>query len=91
MLLAILNCCTEEELEETTDEEEETTMMTGNMTEEEMVQHRDAIKNKVLAVGRMARVFDLLRYDSICPRDITESSWCASAALIGKRPKMCPS
>ena len=64
MLLAILNCCTEEELEETTDEEEEAAMLEDHLTEEEMAQRHDAIKNKVLAVGRMARVFDLLRYGS---------------------------
>ncbi|KAF8498274.1 Metallo-dependent phosphatase-like protein [Gautieria morchelliformis] len=63
MLLAILNCCTREELEESTDEEsEEGVGMEGN--DDERMQQREAIKNKVLAVGRMARVFDLLREEA---------------------------
>jgi hypothetical protein len=60
MLLAILNCCTREELEESTDEESEEGIGRDENDDARMLQ-REAIKNKVLAVGRMARVFDLLR------------------------------
>ena len=62
MLLAILNCCTSEELAESTDEESEGDLISGDQeAEAERALQREAIKNKVLAVGRMARVFDLLR------------------------------
>lgn len=65
MLIAILNCCTKEELEE---EEEETPMVTPEspeLTEEEdNPERRNIIKNKILAVGRMSRVFALLREES---------------------------
>jgi serine/threonine-protein phosphatase 2B catalytic subunit len=59
MLLAILSICSQEELIESEDE-------TEGRTEEELaaeqLARRQAIKNKILAVGRMQRVFQLLRY-----------------------------
>ncbi|KAK4683708.1 serine/threonine-protein phosphatase 2B catalytic subunit, partial [Tremellales sp. Uapishka_1] len=67
MLIAILNCCTKEELEE---EEEETPMAITPATPEEAsvedtsIERRQVIKNKILAVGRMSRVFALLREDA---------------------------
>jgi serine/threonine-protein phosphatase 2B catalytic subunit len=64
MLIAILNCCTKEELEE----EEETPMITPETPEMETddvsAERRQVIKNKILAVGRMSRVFSLLREES---------------------------
>ncbi|GMK58804.1 hypothetical protein CspeluHIS016_0602460 [Cutaneotrichosporon spelunceum] len=64
MLIAILNCCTKEELEE----EEETPMITPETpemdTEDVSAERRQIIKNKILAVGRMSRVFSLLREES---------------------------
>ncbi len=65
MLLAILFCCTKEELEESSDDE------TMKLAEEEYgsyaaqreaEQRKLKIKAKILAVGRMQRVFQLLRY-----------------------------
>ncbi|KAL1405274.1 3',5'-cyclic-nucleotide phosphodiesterase (PDEase) (3':5'-CNP) [Vanrija albida] len=67
MLIAILNCCTKEELEE---EEEETPMITpdspetGEDGDDISAERRQVIKNKILAVGRMSRVFSLLREES---------------------------
>ncbi|ORY24014.1 Serine/threonine-protein phosphatase 2B catalytic subunit A1 [Naematelia encephala] len=68
MLIAILNCCTKEELEE---EEEGTPMVITPETPEapeetvdESTERRQVIKNKILAVGRMSRVFSLLREES---------------------------
>jgi serine/threonine-protein phosphatase 2B catalytic subunit len=58
MLIAILNCCSKEELET---EEEEAMLETGS--DEDNPERRQVIKNKILAVGRMARVFALLRYN----------------------------
>lgn len=57
MLVAVLNTCTKEELEE---EEEET--LISPTSQEESGERRKVIKNKILAVGRMARVFALLRF-----------------------------
>ncbi len=49
----MLNCCTKEELEESSDEE-----VASPIADE----RKKVIKNKILAVGRMSRVFALLRY-----------------------------
>ena len=59
MLLAMLNCCTKEELEESSSDEETLISPTPS---EDPGERRKVIKNKILAVGRMARVFALLRY-----------------------------
>ncbi|KAI0826261.1 serine/threonine protein phosphatase 2B [Irpex lacteus] len=60
MLLAMLNCCTKEELEESSDEE----ALVSPTPSEDPAERRKVIKNKILAVGRMARVFALLREES---------------------------
>jgi hypothetical protein len=60
MLAAVLNTCTKEELEESDDE---TVLVSpASVTSEESVERRKVIKNKIMAVGRMARVFALLRF-----------------------------
>ena len=59
MLLAMLNCCTKEELEESSSDEE--TLISPTPSEDPS-ERRKVIKNKILAVGRMSRVFALLRY-----------------------------
>lgn len=56
MLVAVLNCCTKEELDEGDDEDEATPP-----TPSESAERRKIIKNKILAVGRISRVFSLLR------------------------------
>ncbi|KAF9003339.1 Metallo-dependent phosphatase-like protein [Cyathus striatus] len=61
MLVAVLNTCTKEELEES-DEDELT--LTSPTAVDESAERRKAIKNKIMAVGRMARVFALLREES---------------------------
>lgn len=61
MLIAILNCCSKEELDEESDEE----VIEESVEElEDGSERRKVIKNKILAVGRMARVFALLREES---------------------------
>lgn len=55
MLVAVLNTCTKEELEE----EDEDLLISPSP--EESAERRKIIKNKIRAVGRMARVFALLR------------------------------
>lgn len=57
MLLALLNVCSKEELEETDED-----LAVPATPVEESAERRRVIKNKILAVGRMSRVFALLRY-----------------------------
>ena len=72
MLLAMLNCCTKEELEESSDEE---TIASPTPSAEDSAERRKVIKNKILAVGRMSRVFALLRYVlSVTPLPYTYES-----------------
>ncbi|KAJ7197799.1 Metallo-dependent phosphatase-like protein [Mycena pura] len=66
MLVAVLNTCTKEELED-----EDSAMLPTSPTSpisptsaEEGEARRKVIKNKIMAVGRMARVFALLREES---------------------------
>lgn len=68
MLIAILSICSKEELEE--DEEEDAVIAApaprkGEVAKgSEKEERRKAIRNKILAVGRMSRVFSLLREES---------------------------
>ncbi|KIJ29256.1 hypothetical protein M422DRAFT_269330 [Sphaerobolus stellatus SS14] len=66
MLVAVLNCCTKEELEESSDEELPVVVSptTATPRREMSSDRRNVIKNKILAVGRVARVFALLREES---------------------------
>ncbi|KAF5389735.1 hypothetical protein D9757_006049 [Collybiopsis confluens] len=67
MLVAVLNTCTKEELEEEDSDEEivsPNTMSAGVVAAEDSEQRRKVIKNKIMAVGRVARVFALLREES---------------------------
>lgn len=58
MLLAILSICTQEELAESDESEGEAPSL------EDIAARRQVIKNKILAVGRMQRVFQMLRFVS---------------------------
>ena len=57
MLLSLLNICTKEELEEA-----EEGPADAKETAAEHAERKRVIKNKILAVGRVSRVFALLRY-----------------------------
>ncbi|PPQ88534.1 hypothetical protein CVT25_009914 [Psilocybe cyanescens] len=61
MLVAVLNTCTKEELEES---DEDLAVMSPTAAVAESAERRKIIKNKIMAVGRMARVFALLREES---------------------------
>lgn len=61
MLIAILNCCSKEELE---GEGEGLEGLEPTTPEDETQERRKVIKNKILAVGRMSKVFALLREES---------------------------
>lgn len=58
MLVAVLNTCTKEELEEHDDD----IAVVYPAASVEHAERRKIIKKKIMAVGRMARVFALLRY-----------------------------
>jgi len=57
MLLSLLNICTKEELEEEAEGPAD-----AKETAAESAERKRVIKNKILAVGRVSRVFALLRY-----------------------------
>lgn len=83
MLIAILNCCSKEELDEESDEEALEDVAEGE--EGEGPDKRKVIKNKILAVGRMARVFALLREESERVSELknsTGSSTLPSGTLV---------
>lgn len=62
MLISMLNICSKEELEE---EVKPTTIPSVEIiTPEEREARRQIIKNKVLAIGRLSRVFAVLREES---------------------------
>ena len=64
MLLGVLQVCSTEELEETlSDEEERKTVIAAELDDTEGAeQRRTVLKNKILAVGKMQRIFKVLRY-----------------------------
>lgn len=62
MLIAILNTCSKEELE--TDETPSSEQPSSPPEAESQEQKRRAIKNKILAIGRLSRVFQVLREES---------------------------
>lgn len=61
MLISMLNICSKEELEE---EPKTTTIPSVDVTIEEREARRQIIKNKILAIGRLSRVFSVLREES---------------------------
>ncbi|RYP79724.1 hypothetical protein DL770_006566 [Monosporascus sp. CRB-9-2] len=69
MLIAILSTCSEEELKEdtpvTTSPGPSSPPLTGSFQNPESLEYRRrALKNKILAIGRMSRVFQVLREES---------------------------
>ncbi len=64
MLLAVLAVCSQEELEDdssSSDDEAERAIVNEALHGDASAR-RQQIKNKILAVGRMQRMFQLLRY-----------------------------
>ena len=59
MLAAVLNICTQEELMESGSQG--STAPSAAPVDRDLVERRKVIKNKILAVGRMAHFFSLLR------------------------------
>ncbi|KAJ5317791.1 hypothetical protein N7508_002299 [Penicillium antarcticum] len=80
MLIAILNTCSKEELEDDTPTSEESTPITSPASNdpESSEFKRRAIKNKILAIGRLSRVFQVLREQS---ESVTELKTAAGGRL----------
>jgi len=64
MLVAVLNTCTQEELMESSDDESAVVPASVESPSESSAERRRIVRNKILAVGRMARVFSVLREES---------------------------
>lgn len=77
MLLAVLSVCSQEELESTgstsdeeerirmLDDEDDTRTIGGSaLSQNEVAERRQEIKNKILAVGKMQRIFQILREEA---------------------------
>ncbi len=69
MLIAILNTCSKEELEDETPTSVSSSQAPAspplaNMDPDSTEYKRRAIKNKILAIGRLSRVFQVLREES---------------------------
>ncbi|KAI0696638.1 Metallo-dependent phosphatase [Cytidiella melzeri] len=64
MLLAVLAVCSEEELEGTGSVDDDDDTRTIASTQSEVEQRRKEIKSKIMAVGKMQRIFQLLREEA---------------------------
>ncbi|KAJ5462962.1 Serine/threonine-specific protein phosphatase/bis(5-nucleosyl)-tetraphosphatase [Penicillium sp. IBT 31633x] len=85
MLIAILNTCSKEELEDDTptsvspvEHKDKDTVSSPSMDPESTEFKRRAIKNKILAIGRLSRVFQVLREQS---ESVTELKTAAGGRL----------
>lgn len=62
MLLAILSICSDDELDETEEDASTRGMEEPPQSPTDIQHRRQQIKNKIMAVGKMQRVFQLLRF-----------------------------
>ncbi|KAN0125341.1 Metallo-dependent phosphatase [Lactarius tabidus] len=91
MLLAILSVCSPEELEDeysSSDEEALHTNAREATSHEAASARRQQIKNKILAVGRMQRMFQLLREEEENASELGAGPVVADSALISNRGGM---
>ncbi|KAG7095065.1 hypothetical protein E1B28_005855 [Marasmius oreades] len=88
MLLAILSICSEEELTEdgeSSDEDDTRTLAGAAMSPTEYQARKQQIKNKIMAVGRMQRVFQLLREESESASELLPADDPSGIATVGGR------
>ncbi|KAG6820028.1 hypothetical protein H0H93_006366, partial [Arthromyces matolae] len=64
MLLAVLSVCSQEELSEVDPDEDEHTTVDPGMSAAEVQKRRQEIKKKIMAIGKMQKVFQMLREES---------------------------
>ncbi|KAH7922000.1 Metallo-dependent phosphatase [Leucogyrophana mollusca] len=85
MLLAILATCSQEELEDSSSEDDDDTRTIADLalTPGEITDRRQQIKNKILAVGRMQRVFQLLREEAENASELSALTAEEGAAALG--------
>ncbi|KIK64033.1 hypothetical protein GYMLUDRAFT_984730 [Collybiopsis luxurians FD-317 M1] len=87
MLLAILSICSEEELteEDSSDEDDTRTLADAAMSPADYQLRRQQIKNKIMAVGRMQRVFQLLRHEAEAATELVATEDTSSSLNAGLR------
>ncbi|KAF9070500.1 Metallo-dependent phosphatase-like protein [Rhodocollybia butyracea] len=85
MLLAILSICSEEELTEEDSSEEEGRTLDATVSAADYQQRRQQIKSKIMAVGRMQRVFQLLREESEAASELVATEDAAGPMTSGMR------
>jgi serine/threonine-protein phosphatase 2B catalytic subunit len=61
MLVAVLNTCTQEELMESSDDDSVVIPPPSMSLPADAAERRRIVRSKILAVGRMSRVFSVLR------------------------------
>ncbi|KAH6904161.1 serine/threonine-protein phosphatase 2B catalytic subunit [Coprinopsis sp. MPI-PUGE-AT-0042] len=71
MLLAILSICSQEELDTDSESDDDNAENKEEKAAEEIRQRREQIRKKILAVGKMQRVFSLLREESESVTELT--------------------
>ncbi|OAA61391.1 serine/threonine-protein phosphatase 2B catalytic subunit [Cordyceps fumosorosea ARSEF 2679] len=64
MLIAMLSICSDEELQEETGSTSPSAVTPGSHETESLEFRRRALRNKILAIGRLSRVFSVLREES---------------------------
>ncbi|KAF8811200.1 Metallo-dependent phosphatase [Phlegmacium glaucopus] len=80
MLLAILSICSQEELDSESDGEDE---IAEELSAEAIAARRQAIKNKIMAVGRMQKVFQILREEAENATELETDTVSGSSTGIG--------
>lgn len=81
MLVSILNTCTKDELDEPED-----TPLSPSSASAMPTARREVIRNKILAIGKMARVFSVLREESesvLQLKGLTPTGYLPTGVLLG--------
>ncbi|EJD07740.1 Metallo-dependent phosphatase [Fomitiporia mediterranea MF3/22] len=84
MLLGVLSVCSAEELEEPSEDEDKAVALAEAAENEAAIQQRRAaIRNKILAVGRMRRIFQLLREEAETASEVNSAVEVSGPAAHG--------
>ncbi|TFK34693.1 Metallo-dependent phosphatase-like protein [Crucibulum laeve] len=86
MLLAVLSVCSQEELDDTdSDSEDGARRGEGGSNGADIQARRQQIKNKIMAVGRMQRVFQLLREEAESATELVPTDDMGVSSSVGAR------